>query len=143
MIGHQQNIPSDLHLAHFAGHLHIATSTYQKGAPIDQSKKHKIQEAQHDRRGTSSRIVLAGSTKQWAGVPLPPASLVCMTNTNVQQAPAAERKPRKSVAFSDGNTIMDENGEVSEAARGGDRTTAEKHTNGEYRGDVCRFLIGR
>lgn len=56
-----------------------------------------------------------------------------MTNINFQEAPAAaERKPRKSVAFSDGDTIMDENGEISEAARGEDRTTAEKHTNGVY-----------
>jgi hypothetical protein len=67
------------------------------------------------------------------GVPLPSASFAYMTDINFQEAPAvAERKPRKSVAFSDGDTIMDENGEISEAARGEDRTTAEKHTNGVY-----------
>jgi translation initiation factor 2 subunit 2 len=42
-----------------------------------------------------------------------------------------EIKKRKSVSFSHGTTIMDENGNVSEAAAGSeaeDRTTAEKHS---------------
>lgn len=39
-----------------------------------------------------------------------------------------ERKSRKSVAFSEGTTIMDENGDISEAATGDDKSTAEKHS---------------
>jgi len=45
------------------------------------------------------------------------------------ETPLPERKPRKSVAFSEGTTIMDENGEISESAHGEDRTTAESHSN--------------
>ena len=54
-----------------------------------------------------------------------------MTNTILQETPTTERRPRKSVAFSEGNTVMDENGEISQAAPGEDKTTAEKHTNSE------------
>jgi translation initiation factor 2 subunit 2 len=64
-----------------------------------------------------------------------------MTHIAQQEAPTAERKPRKSVAFSEGNTIMDENGDISEAAHGEDRTTAEKHTNGEHQGSVSGSFI--
>jgi hypothetical protein len=42
----------------------------------------------------------------------------------------SERKPRKSVAFSDGATIVDSNGDVTEQANGhtsGDGNTAESH----------------
>ena len=58
-----------------------------------------------------------------------------LTNTGVslQEQPPPERKARKSVAFSEGTTIMDENGQISDAAQGGDRTTAESHTNGKSR----------
>jgi len=35
------------------------------------------------------------------------------------------------VAFSEGTTIMDENGEISQAVAGEDKTTAVKHTNSE------------
>merc|ERR1712000_754723 len=51
----------------------------------------------------------------------------------VQEAPQAphERKPRKSVAFSGDDTIMDENGEISEAPTNTaeDNPTAEKHSS--------------
>jgi len=42
-----------------------------------------------------------------------------------------ERRQRKSVAFSGDNTIMDENGEISEAPPSGseDKVTAEKHSS--------------
>lgn len=49
----------------------------------------------------------------------------------IQEQPLSERRPRKSVAFSGDNTIMDENGEISEAPPSGaeDKTTAEKHSS--------------
>ncbi|KAI9806737.1 MAG: hypothetical protein M1825_006194 [Sarcosagium campestre] len=40
----------------------------------------------------------------------------------------AERKQRKSVAFSDGATIVDENGEIKQTNGTHDNTTAESHT---------------
>lgn len=43
-----------------------------------------------------------------------------------------ERKPRKSVAFSEGATIMDANGEVTEAPHV-EKNTAESHTAGMFR----------
>ncbi|EEH19277.1 hypothetical protein PABG_01596 [Paracoccidioides brasiliensis Pb03] len=43
------------------------------------------------------------------------------------EAPVVQRKHRKSVAFSEGTTIMDANGAISEANHA-DKTTAEKHT---------------
>ena len=36
---------------------------------------------------------------------------------------------------------MDENGEISEAAHGEDRTTAEKHTNGEHKDSVSGLFV--
>jgi hypothetical protein len=60
-----------------------------------------------------------------------------MTNITLQDAPTTERKSRKSVAFSEGTTVMDENGEISQAVAGEDKTTAMKHTNGELQD---RFL---
>ena len=44
---------------------------------------------------------------------------------------AAERKPRKSVAFSEENTIVDSDGQVTESkeANGGE-SSAEKHSTG-------------
>lgn len=42
--------------------------------------------------------------------------------------PIHERRPRKSVAFSGDDTIMDENGEISEAPALEHKTTAEKHS---------------
>src|SRR5277367_1068539 len=48
---------------------------------------------------------------------------------SLQGEPLPTRKPRKSVAFSGDNTIMNENGEISEAAPADEsRTTAEKHS---------------
>ncbi|KAG2166280.1 hypothetical protein VTO58DRAFT_111382 [Aureobasidium pullulans] len=42
-----------------------------------------------------------------------------------------ERKPRKSVAFSEGTTIVDSNGEVTEATeQHGDKSSAEAHSSG-------------
>ena len=47
------------------------------------------------------------------------------------EAPPAERKPRKSVAFSEGNTIVDSNGEVTEVNGGhGEGNSAETHSRG-------------
>ncbi|EEH10774.1 eukaryotic translation initiation factor 2 beta subunit [Histoplasma capsulatum G186AR] len=43
-------------------------------------------------------------------------------------APLVEKKHRKSVAFSEGTTIMDANGAISEASHSDDKTTAERHT---------------
>src|SRR5947208_724800 len=49
----------------------------------------------------------------------------------LQEQPLPDRKHRKSVAFSGDNTIMDENGEISEAPPSGseDKVTAEKHSS--------------
>lgn len=43
-------------------------------------------------------------------------------------AESKERKPRKSVAFSEGTTIVDENGDVTENNETSDKTTAEAHS---------------
>lgn len=53
----------------------------------------------------------------------------------IQEQPLAERKPRKSVAFSEGATIMDSNGNVSEALHD-DKSTAEKHSSPALEKDV-------
>ncbi|KAJ9203493.1 hypothetical protein DTO166G4_992 [Paecilomyces variotii] len=50
-----------------------------------------------------------------------------MAETEVQTAPP---KHRKSVAFSEGATIMDANGEIREASHAEDKVTAEKHSAG-------------
>jgi len=42
----------------------------------------------------------------------------------------AERKPRKSVAFSEGTTIVDSHGEVTEMNGTSDKTSAESHSAG-------------
>lgn len=46
-----------------------------------------------------------------------------------EEATFTERKPRKSVAFSEGATVMDENGAITEAAHV-EKNTAEKHSAG-------------
>lgn len=46
-----------------------------------------------------------------------------------QEVTLPERKARKSVAFSEGTTIMDENGQVKESVHV-DKETAEKHSTG-------------
>ena len=56
--------------------------------------------------------------------------------TLVTQESSAERKPRKSVAFSDDTTIVDGNGEVKEingngSAKPGDKDSAESHSKSE------------
>lgn len=61
-------------------------------------------------------------------------SHMVQTDTTLQQEapqPPHERKPRKSVAFSGDDTIMDENGEISEAPTNAtdDKVTAEKHSS--------------
>lgn len=49
----------------------------------------------------------------------------------MQEQPLPERKQRKSVAFSDGNTLIDENGEMTTTHdTGDDKTTADSHTSG-------------
>lgn len=47
----------------------------------------------------------------------------------VQTAPP---KHRKSVAFSEGATIMDANGEITETSHVEDKVTAEKHSAGKF-----------
>jgi translation initiation factor 2 subunit 2 len=45
------------------------------------------------------------------------------------QADSAERKPRKSVAFSEGTTIVDSDGQVTESTEvNGGKSTAESHS---------------
>ena len=45
-----------------------------------------------------------------------------------QEEVSAQRKPRKSVAFSEGATVVDSNGDVTEMNGTSDKTTAERHT---------------
>lgn len=48
------------------------------------------------------------------------------------QADLPERKPRKSVAFSEGATIVDSNGDVTESKEvNGGKSSAESHASGE------------
>lgn len=55
-----------------------------------------------------------------------------LTNFESIQADLSERKPRKSVAFSEGATIVDSNGEVTESNDvNGSKSTAESHASGE------------
>lgn len=49
--------------------------------------------------------------------------------TRLRQDTIAERKPRKSVAFSEGATIVDENGEVSTEGADGSKDTAMSHSS--------------
>lgn len=52
-------------------------------------------------------------------------------SNNTVQVEAAERKPRKSVAFEDNTTIVDSDGQVTEsAAMNGDKDSAASHTAG-------------
>lgn len=49
-----------------------------------------------------------------------------------QESPAPERKPRKSVAFSEGTTIVDSNGQVTEMnGAHGDKDSAAAHSGGK------------
>jgi hypothetical protein len=47
------------------------------------------------------------------------------------QEVTSERKPRKSVSFSEGATVMDEDGTVMETPHV-EKDTAEKHSTGKY-----------
>jgi translation initiation factor 2 subunit 2 len=49
--------------------------------------------------------------------------------TRLRQDTIAERKPRKSVAFSEGATIVDENGDVSTEGADGSKDTAMSHSS--------------
>lgn len=49
---------------------------------------------------------------------------------SAKEADTTVQKQRKSVAFSEGTTIMDANGEITEASHGVDKSTAEKHSSG-------------
>jgi translation initiation factor 2 subunit 2 len=49
----------------------------------------------------------------------------------VKEASLAHRKQRKSVAFSEGAIVMDENGEIREVSHP-EGTTAEKHSSGRF-----------
>ena len=49
--------------------------------------------------------------------------------TSLLASPAPERRQRKSVAFADGETVVDENGDASTTVNGsGEKATAESHT---------------
>lgn len=55
------------------------------------------------------------------------------TNNIITQADLPERKPRKSVAFSEGATIVDSNGDVTESIEiNGGKSSAESHAPGEH-----------
>lgn len=56
--------------------------------------------------------------------------------TYSQEQPLPDRKPRKSVAFSEGATIMDENGMISEREHDDTKSTAEKHTSPSVEKDL-------
>jgi translation initiation factor 2 subunit 2 len=64
------------------------------------------------------------SSPRHSSLPLPNSDLLLL-----QDHPLPDRKARKSVAFSEGTTIMDANGEISESVHGEDRTTAESHSS--------------
>ena len=51
-------------------------------------------------------------------------------NLHMKDVLNSERKPRKSVAFSEGTTVVDSNGDVTEMNGTSDKTTAESHTAG-------------
>lgn len=54
-----------------------------------------------------------------------------LTKVSFSQSPTvAERKPRKSVAFSEGTTVVASNGDISEVNGTSDKTTAESHGPG-------------
>ena len=54
----------------------------------------------------------------------------------MQEQPLPERKPRKSVAFSEGAQIVDENGKISEREHDDTKVTAEKHTSPSVERDL-------
>lgn len=49
---------------------------------------------------------------------------------HLQETPLPERKARKSVAFSDGTTLIDENGEMTNSNGMGEKASATSHTRG-------------
>ena len=51
-----------------------------------------------------------------------------------------ERKQRKSVAFSEGTSIMDGNGEITESQHGEDKTTADSHCTAQIYGEKLPIL---
>jgi translation initiation factor 2 subunit 2 len=56
---------------------------------------------------------------------------VAREETDMDKKLQEERKPRKSVAFSEGTTIVDSNGQVTEAAeQHGEKSSAETHSAG-------------
>jgi translation initiation factor 2 subunit 2 len=62
-----------------------------------------------------------------------PRSSLLFAHTNSlkgQEIVLPERKARKSVAFSEGTTIMDENGDITAGGEVEERTTAERHSSG-------------
>jgi hypothetical protein len=55
----------------------------------------------------------------------------CHTDAMTMQADPSERKPRKSVQFSEGATIVDSNGDVTESKEmNGGKDSAENHSAG-------------
>lgn len=58
----------------------------------------------------------------------------------MKDAPVVEKKHRKSVAFSEGTTIMDANGAISEASHSDEKTTAERHTASKSWCPQCPFF---
>lgn len=80
----------------------------------------------HIARAQSSRLPCC---RPFAPHPVGILTFHLLTDIHIQEAPLIERKTRKSVAFSKDNTIMDENGDISEAPHGDeDITTAVKHS---------------
>jgi len=58
------------------------------------------------------------------------------------EVPLADRKSRKSVAFSEDTTAMDANGEISESAPLEDKTTADSHSQDKAVDEVTDMFAG-
>lgn len=110
--------------------------SHVRGKPIDSFPNHlhllpnvdwKVQESQYD-------ILAFCEThlEQMSDVGSYPSSIHLLEtladHTRSQEQPLPDRKARKSVAFSEGTTIMDANGDISESVHGEDKTTAESHS---------------
>lgn len=69
------------------------------------------------------------------------------TDKHLQEEPTSERKQRKSVAFAQGETLIDGNGEVHTNANGSsdkeDKSTAESHSQGMFELPSCHRCVSR
>lgn len=60
-----------------------------------------------------------------------PLFMALLIQIAAQEQSMPDRKPRKSVVFSDDNTLIDENGGMTTTQdTGDDKTTADSHTSG-------------